>query len=101
MTRKKVKRSEKDNLKHLIWLKCAECQGFWIDSYAVCPNQKCPLRKIYPPRRVVESRAFKEQMAFLARQQKNDEDFLVKILPPLNQVKKTKKMPTKKRSTKK
>lgn len=94
MIRKRAKRIQKrkENLKHLLWLKCADCQGFWVDGYQTCPNQRCPLRGMYPPRRVVEGKAFRKEMAFLARQQKNDIDFWTKILPITQPAEKRKKL---------
>lgn len=80
--RKKAQKEVKE-IKKSVWLKCAECQGFFVDGYQACPNKDCPVRSFYPPQRTIESAAFKNEMASLAKKHKNDEEFVDKILPPL------------------
>lgn len=94
---KKKYRSELEKMKKSLWLKCAECQGFFIDGYRPCPNKNCPLRSFYPPRRTAEADDFRKKMVELAEKNKNNPEFLEKILPS----KKPKKKAVKKKPAKK
>ncbi|HUV72175.1 MAG TPA: hypothetical protein VMW25_04145 [Clostridia bacterium] len=85
---KKKHQRQLGKIKKSIWLKCAECQGFFVDGYRPCPNQNCPLRSFYPPTRTVESLSFRETMLNFAKEKKNDEEFLAKILPAKKRPKK-------------
>lgn len=88
---KKKYQKEILEIKKSIWLKCADCQGYFIDGYFACPDKKCPLRNNYPQKRTVLSQKFRELMSFLAKDKKNDQEFLEKILPPAKKKKTSKK----------
>jgi hypothetical protein len=79
----KIKNNEVPKLKTKIWLKCADCQGYFLDGYFACPDKHCPLRGEYPPQRTVESHGFKEKMAEMAKAKKNESELTERILPPV------------------
>lgn len=85
---KKKYQKELEEIKKTVWLKCADCQGYFVDGYFACLDKKCPLRGCYPTERTITSLGFKKLMSDLARDKKNDQEFLEKILPPVK-VKKT------------
>jgi hypothetical protein len=94
---KKKYQKELEEIKKSIWLKCADCQGYFVDGYFTCLDKKCPLRGSYPPERTIMSPSFKKLMSGLAKDKKNDQEFLEKILPPVK-VKKVKKVVPKKKT---
>lgn len=99
---KRMHQKEVSSLKLKAWLKCAECQGYFIDGYNPCPNKKCPLRGLFPHQRTVESLAFKKEMKTLAQEQKNDPEFTDKILSPKKErAKKSNRLRSKAKKTKK
>lgn len=90
---KKKYQKELGEIKKAVWLKCADCQGYFVDGYFACLDKKCPLRSSYPPERTIASPNFKKMMGELAKSKKNDQEFLEKILPGVR----FKKYPLKKR----
>jgi len=82
LTKNELKRLHKEEvaeLKAAIWLKCGDCMGFFLDPYEPCSSQTCPLRKFYPKASVIRSKAFKGQLAMLAKEYGNDENIVRRI----------------------
>lgn len=78
---KKKHKKELSEIKEAIWLKCADCRGYFIDGSEQCKNKKCPIRKYFPKKQTIESNSFKKEVAKLASNIKNDEVLIGLILP--------------------
>jgi hypothetical protein len=52
VSRQIVKNLKKENkrLLKLIHLKCAECNGYYVDGFSLCGSESCPLRFTQPKR---------------------------------------------------
>lgn len=87
---KKKHKKELSLIKEAIWLKCADCLGYFIDGNELCKNKHCPLRKHFPKKQTVESKSFKKEVAKLAVNKKNDEALINLIIPKEKPVKKKK-----------
>lgn len=68
-------------IKEEIWLKCAECSGFFLDGYKRCSEKSCQLFKFFPRKNTVSSTKFKILLAKYAEKTDNNEDIVKIILP--------------------
>jgi hypothetical protein len=78
---KKKHQKELSLIKKAVWLKCADCRGYFIDGNDLCKNSPCPLRKYFPKKQTTKSVSFKKEIAKLAANKKNDEVLINLILP--------------------